>query len=182
MSDSDPNISTSAGGSTTGIAVGVSLGCVFLVISGIAFYFWRRRRQAKGSTRTINDSRRHTTAAAVDPNHLAARVTPFFPGQEVPRFTHRPGENMRVARRRSDGGWDFSEPLAITPPSAPFAESLHPAQSSPSNSIFKKEKVPGELTTRGYVETDSEGLPPPAYSTSESGHSSMYGFRFGLCG
>lgn len=80
---------------------------------------------------------------------------------------------MRVARRRSDGGWDFSEPLAITPPSAPFAESLHPAQSSPSNSIFKKEKVPGELTTRGYVETDSEGLPPPAYSTSESGHSSM---------
>lgn len=85
---------------------------------------------------------------------------------------------MRVARRRSDGGWDFAEPLAIQPPTLPYAESVYSASarslSSPTSSLFKKEKLPGELTTRGFIEADVEGVPPPAYdATSESHASSM---------
>ena len=104
---------------------------------------------------------------------------------------------MRVARRRSDGGWDFTDPLSpfsaspMTPPRFPYAraESIYSLQSSAAHSttsFIKKDKLPGELTTRGYVEYDAEGLPPPAYdATSESHHSSAntqftgYGYGHG---
>lgn len=78
---------------------------------------------------------------------------------------------MRFARRRSDGGWDFSAPLDIHPPGvSPFADSASSICPSPTMSVstssffMRKEKLPGELTTRGYVEFDVEGVPPPAYT------------------
>ena len=81
---------------------------------------------------------------------------------------HRPGEAMRVAHRRDDGGWEFSQPLTIQP--VQFTPELRSACTSPTSSIAtttilrKEKKLPGELTTRGYVELDGEGLPPPAYT------------------
>lgn len=82
---------------------------------------------------------------------------------------HNPGEAMRVARRREDGGWEFSEPLNIRPvPFTPeFGSSTCPSPTSSvaTSTIFRKDKkLLGELTTRGYVELDGEGLPPPAYT------------------
>ena len=76
---------------------------------------------------------------------------------------------MRVARRREDGGWDFSEPLTIKPvPFSPRAEGSicsSPTSSIATSTIFRKDKkIPGGLTTRGYIELDGEGLPPPAYT------------------
>ena len=83
---------------------------------------------------------------------------------------HNPGENMRVAYRRSDGGWSFHE--ATPNPSvdlqrvATTSTMYHPR---PSQSGTKEKKLrPGELTTRGYVEPDVEGNPPPAYYHDES--------------
>lgn len=46
--------------------------------------------------------------------------------------------------------------------------------------MFKKEKLPGELTTRGYVEFDMEGVPPPAYDAVSEGHSSYSHSTHGL--
>lgn len=184
----DMSESNSSGSSATGIAIGVSIAIVSLVSFGVGFYFWHRRRRAQGPAQILEDTRRQTTMV-VDPNHLAAQVTPYTPTQEVPLFSmhlttaqslctetryiaHRPGENMRVARRRSDGGWEFSDPLTIKPPTLPYAESVYSVQSSPTSSICKKEKLPGELTTRGYIEYDIEGVPPPAYDAMSDGHSS----------
>jgi len=73
---------------------------------------------------------------------------------------------MRVARRRSDGGWEFDD---MKPPALTSFD-LPPPSPSPSTSpsYFHKDKLPGELTTRGYLEQDMDGVPPPAYAPSET--------------
>lgn len=74
---------------------------------------------------------------------------------------------MRVAYRRSDGGWEFhhtAEPSqSLDLQREPTVSTLY---SRPTNSKEKKLR-PGELTTRGYVEPDLEGNPPPAYNHYE---------------
>ncbi|KIP04979.1 hypothetical protein PHLGIDRAFT_129150 [Phlebiopsis gigantea 11061_1 CR5-6] len=161
MSDSS---STSSG---TAAAVGVTLVVVLaLLVGGLLFLYIRRRRAKMGVVQHVENAGRHSQV--LDRSHPASRVTPWSSDGETPRFTHRPGEDMRVARRRSDGGWEFSESLTIQP--VPFSSELRSACSSPTSSIAtttflrKDKKLLGELTTRGYIEMDSEGLPPPAYS------------------
>lgn len=75
---------------------------------------------------------------------------------------------MRVVYRRSDGGWSFRE---ATP--KPSVDLQRVATTSTmyrsSQSGTKETKLrPGEHTTRGYVESDVEGNPPPAYYHEES--------------
>lgn len=82
---------------------------------------------------------------------------------------HKPGEDMRFARRREDGGWDFSTPLAIDPfAAAPFegpSRCASPTSTIGASSYYsRKEKLPGEPTARGYTELDIYGVAPPAYS------------------
>lgn len=75
---------------------------------------------------------------------------------------------MRVARRRSDGGWEFDE---LTKPRTLASFDMPPPSPSPSSapSYCHKEKLlPGDLTTRGYIEHDVYGVPPPAYAPSDS--------------
>lgn len=72
---------------------------------------------------------------------------------------HQPGQNMRVAYRRSDGGWEFT---AEPTPSQSLDLTRDLTMYSRTNTKEKKLR-PGELTTRGYVEPDVEGNPPPAY-------------------
>ena len=77
---------------------------------------------------------------------------------------HKPGENMRVAYRRSDGGWSFHQP---TEPSHSVdlqrEATMSTMLSRPMQSTKEKKLRPGELTTRGYVEPDADGIAPPAY-------------------
>lgn len=153
----------SSGGTTSAIAVGVSVSIVAAIIIGATLYFFWRRRQGPSSERTISQRRRETV---LKPNHPASQVTPFPSGaapftlrNDIPRLAHRPGENMRIATRRSDGGWDFSRPLNYTPTSTSFD-----GPSSPSSyfSTRKDKKYVGELN-RGFFEADADGVPPPAY-------------------
>ncbi|KAL0955553.1 hypothetical protein HGRIS_001792 [Hohenbuehelia grisea] len=56
------------------------------------------------------------------PSPATSRITPFGSpvGERPPprhAFTHRPGENMRIARRRSDGAWQFSDTRSPFSPS-----------------------------------------------------------------
>lgn len=179
--------SSSSTASATTAAVGVSVAVVAsLVLCGLLYVYIQRRQLAAEAAEPENAGRR---SQVLDRMHPASRVTPFSPGQEVPRFSachcisstlvhtdhiivHYPGEAMRIAHRRSDGGWEFSEPLSIQPP--PFAHDFNgsvcpsPTASIATTTMFssrkEKQMLPGELTTRGYLEMDGLGLPPPAYS------------------
>ncbi|GJE97350.1 hypothetical protein PsYK624_135660 [Phanerochaete sordida] len=157
--------------SATAAAVGVTVAVVLtLLVGGGVFFYLRRRREGVQAIETGNAGRR---SQVLDRFHPAAKVTPFAGDGETPRFTHIPGEDMRVARRRSDGGWEFSEPLSISP--APFAREMHftscpsPTSSIATTTMFsRKEKQYAGDYNRGYIELDAEGLPPPAYSPREA--------------
>ncbi|KAH9925893.1 uncharacterized protein BXZ73DRAFT_91017 [Epithele typhae] len=165
---SAPAASSQSDSSGTTLALGISLAVLaFLVFGGLALYFLRRRTRAKKQHGRVADlsSHRRTYMVAVDPDHLAARVTPFgvgvnAPHVEVPKFVHNPGENMRVAYRRSDGGWSFQ---AQETPGPSFDLNRELTTSTRLGPSKEKKLHPGELTTRGYVESDVEGNPPPAY-------------------
>ncbi|TBU22497.1 hypothetical protein BD311DRAFT_811457 [Dichomitus squalens] len=172
------NVSSSQSHSATALALGISLAVVAaIVFGGLAVYFVRRHMRRKKAQERVEEisSHRRTYMVSVDPSHLAARVTPFgvgvnAPDVEVPKFVHTPGQNMRVAYRRSDGGWSFHQ---TTP--QPSVDLQREATTStmfrlcPSQGGTKEKKLrPGELTTRGYVEPDVEGNPPPAYYHDES--------------
>ena len=77
---------------------------------------------------------------------------------------------MRVAYRRSDGGWSFHEAMnQANQASSSTADLERNGTLSTMYSRPKEKKLrPGELTTRGYVEHDLEGNPPPAYHYDES--------------
>ncbi|KAI0915366.1 hypothetical protein AcV5_003857 [Taiwanofungus camphoratus] len=160
-----PSNTPTSGSNTTGIAVGVSLGLVaLLAIGALSFWIRRRRRLRVIVARPEYPFSRNTV---VDPSHPACHVTPFgAPGGDTPRFIHQPGANMRVAHRRDDGGWEFSDMTSDTASSFDLAP---PRLSLSSRSTFSlgssKDKLkPGELTTRGYVERDVDDTPPPAYT------------------
>ncbi|TFK80467.1 hypothetical protein K466DRAFT_559024 [Polyporus arcularius HHB13444] len=167
-------ISPQASHSATTLALGISLAVVAsLVIGGLALYFVRRHNKQKRVRERTEElsSNRRTYMVSVDPNHLAARVTPFgvgvnAPDVEVPKFVHRPGENMRVAYRRSDGGWEFHQAESSQSVDLQREPTMSTLYSRPTNTKEKKLR-PGELTTRGYVEPDLEGNPPPAYHHHE---------------
>lgn len=87
---------------------------------------------------------------------------------------------MRVAYRRDDGGWEFSDASPAELSTVDLTGAVQPRHSFSANSTLsfasttrlgmdKKAKLAaGELTTRGYMErdidVDIEGNPPPAYS------------------
>ena len=81
------SISPQASHSATSLALGVSLAVLAtLVFGGLGFYFVRRRyRQRKTRARAEEiHAHRRTYMVAVDPTHLAARVTPFGVGVNAP--------------------------------------------------------------------------------------------------
>lgn len=87
-------ISPQASHSATTLALGVSLAVVgTIVFGGLALYFVRRHYQRRRARERAEDvsAHRRTYMVSVDPNHLAARVTPFgvgvnAPNVEVPKF------------------------------------------------------------------------------------------------
>lgn len=91
-----------------------------------------------------------------------------------PRTVHTPGENMRVAYRRSDGGWSFHEAMHKANQANQASGSGDLQRNGTMSTMYSRPKDkmlrPGELTTRGYVETDFEGNPPPAYHYDENAY------------
>ncbi|KAJ8697216.1 hypothetical protein PTI98_007014 [Pleurotus ostreatus] len=115
------------------VVLGVVLGIVAaILIAGIIYMTLRfRRKQSDSPDPSKADHRPGPSyGTSLSSNHFAARITPFGAlgaGGEAPQFgeysylsasrhapivlapasAHRPGENMRVAIRRADGGWQF---------------------------------------------------------------------------
>ena len=167
----------------TGAAVGVTVTILLLGLLGAAGYVYKRRQ---GRVARINepDGRR---SVVLERSHPASRVTPFAAGYSEPCFRtwtrshgcirkahsrsvhvdHTPGEAMRFARRRSDGGWDFSAPLMISPsgPSPFDSACASPASPmSPAPWYSRKEVLPPTSTNRALLDVDPFGVAPPAYS------------------
>lgn len=96
--------------SSTGLAIGLTfliLGLLGLLIS--SFLFLHRRRLRLGLGLVLSSS------SSPDSSFQNHRITPFgthAPDSETPRFIHSPGQNMRIATRRTDGAWDFADPRA----------------------------------------------------------------------
>ncbi|KAI1783498.1 hypothetical protein LXA43DRAFT_977115 [Ganoderma leucocontextum] len=171
-SSSSPSATPAQSHAATALALGISLAVVgSLVLGGLALYCVRRHLRNKKAQERAEaiSSHRRTYMVSVDPSHLAARVTPFgvgmnAPDVEVPKFVHTPGENMRVAYRRSDGGWSFHEAMNQANQAGGSADLQRNGTKSTMYSRPKDKKLRlGELTTRGYIDSDVEGTPPPAY-------------------
>jgi len=92
----------------------------------------------------------------VHPEHPAAQITPFGAsgphiGRNLPRYSHTPGENMRIAFRQPDGAWLFADSLT---PFAPAGVNDIDVLPSPSVSI-------SEFSREGSIEKPYSG-PYPA--------------------
>ncbi|KAH9915500.1 uncharacterized protein B0H18DRAFT_96108 [Fomitopsis serialis] len=167
--------------SDSAIAAGVSVSLVVILgIVGFLFWYLRRRHVHVAASQPAKPTKRSTL---LDPSHPACHVTPFgSPGGETVRFMHEPGANMRIAHQREDGGWEFTDMSPNDLSTFDLTGYVQPRNSLSGRSTLsfastmhmgsdKKGKLlPGELTTRGYMERDRdmdvdiEGNPPPAYS------------------
>ncbi|KAJ3574809.1 hypothetical protein NP233_g1513 [Leucocoprinus birnbaumii] len=143
-SASAASASTTLGNSATAhdprnTVVGVVLGILALcLLLGVGFLTLRaRKRQSDGG-----DQRGPFQGSAVwDKRHPAARIVPFgTPGAEghtyyQPDFVivlgHTPGKDMRIAIRRPDGAWDFTDPNEPFTPSG--VSDLQPSPSPASS-------------------------------------------------
>ncbi|TCD63867.1 hypothetical protein EIP91_004882 [Steccherinum ochraceum] len=156
--------------SSTPVAVGVTVGLLlFFALAALGYFFvYRPYRRRRADVEAQKEAQ-----VGVGKWDVASHVTPFYPFRgEGPRFGHNPGENMRVAHRRADGGWDFTDTGSIRATVMPFTDMGSSSTCpSPTTTVFttvstsKKEKLPGELTTRGYIEPEPA---PPAYTRTPS--------------
>jgi len=98
---------TSHDGTPAGVIAAVVVIMVVLTI-GAAVYLvlrWRGRRTG------YDPERRARAPMAVEGNHVPASTSPYGSTSNlVPHFHHVPGANMRIATRRPDGAWEFSNP------------------------------------------------------------------------
>ncbi|PBK90399.1 hypothetical protein ARMGADRAFT_297065 [Armillaria gallica] len=157
-SSSTPTVSTSPSSTDKRpLIAGVTLASVALLVIAIILFFTFRRRKSSGSGSEDYIFSRHATV--VDRSHIASRITPFgAPGGETPQFVHTPGSNMRIANRRSDGVWTFSDPRAPFTPQG--VGDLTPASPwSRDKKGFRK----GAFDAYEF-EPDPSVLPPPAYA------------------
>ncbi|EPS94947.1 hypothetical protein FOMPIDRAFT_1025999 [Fomitopsis schrenkii] len=170
--------------SDSAIAAGVSVSVIIVVLAIALFFIWyiRRRNNVHVSSKTNQPAFAIKRSTLLDPSHPACHVTPFGSSGETVRFVHEPGTNMRVAYRRDDGGWEFSDASPAELTTFDLTGVVQPRHSLSGRSTFsfastmrlgtdkKAQLAAGELTTRGYMERDRdidvdiEGNPPPAYS------------------
>ncbi|KAF4563016.1 hypothetical protein EYR40_007267 [Pleurotus pulmonarius] len=127
------------------VVLGVVLGIVAaILVAGIIYMTLRFRRKQSDSPDLSKEDHQSgpSYGTSLSSNHFAARITPFGAlgaGGEAPQFAHRPGENMRVAIRRADGGWQFLDQRS---PRSPGSFDVHdtplpsPAPSATSFNTF----------------------------------------------
>jgi type II secretory pathway pseudopilin PulG len=149
-------------GHAVALAVTLSVVGVLLVI-GITLFVMRTRRskleQQEGDEKKSIISIRQS--AIVDLRHPPSHIAPFN--------THKPGANMRIARRL-DGAWDFEDPEASFYPNVvadPSPLPLSPLSSKSSTTKIKVTEANAERDRRR--DTDGSNsfreldIPPPAY-------------------
>jgi len=172
------------------VILGITLGIIgAILVAGILVMTARFRRGQP------IDEKRNTLNWARKSIMPTSRVTPFGSApSEMPQhvFTHKPGENMRMARRRSDGAWIFSDPrtpfrpagvrqldIDLVPPSPSGSSFTSPRTPQPSPSLkkypvgyskeyeieqlrYQEPRSPGRFTEDSEISV--EDLPPPAYA------------------
>jgi len=113
----------------------------------------------------------------VPPSHPASHITPFGSTPQRPIFNHKPGSNMRIAHRREDGGWDFSQPgfdsatLPRTPESAYSADGASPTSVIASSIWTQNYPVPSKVREVNRPPPALTAPPPPAYSREDNASS-----------
>lgn len=140
---------------------------------------------------TIRLKRRQTSGENLGPyqgtamhqDHPAANIVPFgavgpHSGGKIPRFKHKPGEEMRIAIRRPDGAWHFTDsrtPFApagvseidVAPsPTGSYSASLLSFNSSshlPSSKAMALRDQPKYNDADFGFEVNPFTPPPPAY-------------------
>ena len=96
---------------------------------------------------------------------------------------HQPGTNMRIARRRLDGAWDFEDPESPFEPQGIADPSPHPLSTSLSQRSTIRSKTESNTECDHRQDTDSSRVsrlepPPPAYHSefhSDGGYTSRKG-------
>lgn len=149
-------------------AIGAVLGVAGLILLvGIVFITVRkRRRQQSDGEKPVGPFQ---GTAVLDKGHPAARIVPFgTPGTEGHFFRksllffaltnagitfiagHAPGQDMRIAIRRPDGAWDFTDPSEPFTPTG--VSEIHPSPTSSStNLIPNSRRQKGSRSTRSAV-------------------------------
>jgi hypothetical protein len=79
---------------------------------------------------------------------------------------HEPGKDMRIAKRRSNGVWEFSNPEGSFSPSGIGDLDAQPAPRKPSKKSLTKN--PLKLPRQGYLDVESLAYPPPAYTRHDT--------------
>jgi len=145
----------------------------------ITFLYLRLRRQSFEQGYPAVESARTPSGFNLlfnvpSPTHPASRITPFGTSPERDIFNHEPGKNMRIAQRRIDGSWEFSEfgsldqhIITLPPRSAEIRRTtpLSPLPESPETP-----QAPSASTQESYADVKVPKLtvPPPAYSREGS--------------
>lgn len=75
-----------------------------------------------------------------------------------------PGKNMRIARRRDDGAWEFTDQLS---PSG-FGDSEPPTPVSPARTKAPKLKTHKSYERGYYLDPEALSVPPPAYCAEDA--------------
>ncbi|KAF9479099.1 hypothetical protein BDN70DRAFT_879166 [Pholiota conissans] len=104
-----------------------------------------------------------------DQDHPAANITPFGAvgpnaGSRAPRFKHNPGEDMRIALRRPDGAWHFTDSRTPFTPLGIKEIDVVPSPVSSSVGFFSSHPRlnPEELRASRYIH-HTHTPPPPVY-------------------
>ncbi|KAJ7630289.1 hypothetical protein FB45DRAFT_915087 [Roridomyces roridus] len=105
------------------IPIAVSVLFAVLLLACLMFISLYLRRRNKQRSRKGAQVRAGETVSRTHP--AALMITPAE-GNGTPRFVHTPGTNMRIANRRADGGWEFSDPRAPFTPSIVEARDRSP--------------------------------------------------------
>lgn len=150
------------------LILGITLVILSLLLMGCIVFVLRMKYHRSGDG-FLSFSRR----TVIEPRHPASRIISYGSrGNETPRFgySHTPGSNMRLANRRSDGVWQFSELNSPLTPGDGSDLELSPSSFSSFHSsttrLVTKEQEATVPTTPPTLSIDVEiavDVPPPAY-------------------
>lgn len=150
-----PSATSSPSHDSQGAITGGVLAVVALVLlAGIVYITLRVRRRSGGDGEKASGPFHGT--AVLDKDHPAAKIVPFgTPGTEAHLFRHTPGRDMRIAIRRPDGAWDFTDSSQPFTPTG-VSDICPSPMSSTATLISSSKRHKGSTTTRSTVQEYKE--------------------------